>query len=412
MANEVQVTQLGARLHYGAARALHNTGALASLVTDLYIPGSLAKTKHILPALARYCGPIPSHRVKSNTLVGLDFRIRSRFSHALDPSAMVRAAKSLNRASIRELCHHSPKAIYAFDTHAVELFEDPRSAELTRLLEQCIAPRPTQIAMLDRLRHLMEPAYYQKRVDAVAWMRERETREQESANLIVCASRYVKRELVASGVEPAKIEVVPYGFDATGNLDQRWSNREARLSTSTRLRALFVGGVDYRKGVHDLAAVATTLRPRMDFSAFGKVLIPERIAAPWLEPIGYAGKQPFDVIRRAYNESDVFVLPSYLEGSATVVYEAMAHGLPCIVTEETGSLVRHRESGLVIKAGDQKALRSALEELEEDRELLRKMSRAAIQCSATFRIRDYEASLARVLARRGVIDVNEAHEAY
>ena len=49
---------------------------------------------------------------------------------------------------------------------------------------------------------------------------------------------------------------------------------------------------------------------------------------------------------------DVFVLPSWQEGSAKAVYEAMASGLPAIVTHSTGSVIRDGIDGFVIDAGD------------------------------------------------------------
>ena len=53
--------------------------------------------------------------------------------------------------------------------------------------------------------------------------------------------------------------------------------------------------------------------------------------------------------------ADVFVFPSLFEGSAVVTYEALACGLPCVVTPEAGSVVRDGVEGLVVPSADVEA---------------------------------------------------------
>ena len=48
--------------------------------------------------------------------------------------------------------------------------------------------------------------------------------------------------------------------------------------------------------------------------------------------------------------ADVFVFPSLFEGSAVVTYEAIACGLPSIVTPEAGSVVRDGVEGFLVPA--------------------------------------------------------------
>ncbi len=57
--------------------------------------------------------------------------------------------------------------------------------------------------------------------------------------------------------------------------------------------------------------------------------------------------------------ADVFVFPSLFEGSAVVTYEALACGLPCIVTPRPGSVVRDGVEGLIVPARDVEALAAA-----------------------------------------------------
>ncbi|HMB72453.1 MAG TPA: glycosyltransferase, partial [Gammaproteobacteria bacterium] len=88
--------------------------------------------------------------------------------------------------------------------------------------------------------------------------------------------------------------------------------------------------------------------------------------------------------------SDVFVLPSIRrEGLARSLIEAMAYGIAPVVTDCGGSpeLVRHRECGLIVPAGNADALTEAIEELYLEPRLRTRLGAAARQRIASdFRI--------------------------
>jgi len=63
--------------------------------------------------------------------------------------------------------------------------------------------------------------------------------------------------------------------------------------------------------------------------------------------------------------SDIFVLPSYREGTPLVIYEAMASGLPIVATNIAGipEQVDHGTNGFLIQPGHSETLSSYLKEL-------------------------------------------------
>jgi glycosyltransferase involved in cell wall biosynthesis len=80
-----------------------------------------------------------------------------------------------------------------------------------------------------------------------------------------------------------------------------------------------------------------------------------------------------------YQRADVFVLPSQNEGMSIALLEAMACGLPVVVTDTGGTeeLVREGVNGHVVPWSDVPALTEALTALMADTELRPRMGAAS-----------------------------------
>ena len=72
------------------------------------------------------------------------------------------------------------------------------------------------------------------------------------------------------------------------------------------------------------------------------------------------------------NASDVFVLPSFLEGLSIALMEAMLMGLACIVTDAGSNidLIKTGLNGTVVLPGDRDALRKAVVFYLQNRHLI------------------------------------------
>jgi glycosyltransferase involved in cell wall biosynthesis len=112
--------------------------------------------------------------------------------------------------------------------------------------------------------------------------------------------------------------------------------------------------------------------------------------------------------RSAFMRSlDVFILPSFAEGTPNSVIEAMAHGLPVIASRVGGlpDLISD-ESGILVAPGDVAALAEAMRLLASNGSLRESMGRAARQRYVNLFSRDavlplLEAAYLRVAASRG-----------
>lgn len=78
--------------------------------------------------------------------------------------------------------------------------------------------------------------------------------------------------------------------------------------------------------------------------------------------------------------SDVFLMASRSEGLPLVLLEAMAAGLPAVVTDVGGmsEVIRRNDSGLIVPVGDHHAMAQAIIRLAQDRPLRERMRAAAV----------------------------------
>jgi phosphatidylinositol alpha 1,6-mannosyltransferase len=93
----------------------------------------------------------------------------------------------------------------------------------------------------------------------------------------------------------------------------------------------------------------------------------------------FAGHQCGPELSRWYASADIFVFPSTTETFANVVQEAMASGVPAVVSDRGGpqTVIEDGRSGLVARANDPMDFADKVERLVLDRELRMAMSRAA-----------------------------------
>ena len=86
------------------------------------------------------------------------------------------------------------------------------------------------------------------------------------------------------------------------------------------------------------------------------------------------------------------------EGMARVTLEALAHGVPCVVTRSAGSPVIDGEDGLIVPERDGVALAEAIAAIATDRPTRARMTEAALQRAAEHTLDKIGAQLHAVLA--------------
>jgi len=154
------------------------------------------------------------------------------------------------------------------------------------------------------------------------------------------------------------------------------------------LRLLFVGRLEAEKGTPELIEAAGLLQQRgMDFELTlvgGGPLHAElsrRFSPEPPQPIKVMGAVgDSGVLMRAYEEADLFILPTYHEGFPRVLYEAMIKSAVVITTMVGGipSLMKGGQNCLAIPVGDAIAIADAVERLAGDAALMERLAGAGL----------------------------------
>ncbi|MFL6253458.1 MAG: glycosyltransferase family 4 protein [Pyrinomonadaceae bacterium] len=188
---------------------------------------------------------------------------------------------------------------------------------------------------------------------------ERVEEEYELADSIRVSSEWAKRSMISRGVPAEKIQVIAQPL----NLSRFTAGRELKPADGP-LRVCYVGNLNLAKGFHYLLRA---------LRACG--------AGATLEIVGATGSRPsrllFEKESRglsvkaapgdplpAYRRAEVFVFPSLHDGFGFAPAEAMACGLPVVITRESGAAdwVQDGRAGWVIPPREVDALAEVLKE--------------------------------------------------
>lgn len=211
----------------------------------------------------------------------------------------------------------------------------------------------------------------------------------------LCPISAVQNDLVDNfGIARERTSIVPYP------VEPRWFEVSP---APVRGRVLFAGAAGLRKGIHYLAMASERLvahNRAIEFRIAGEVS--RQVAEkPLCRHLTFLGRVARGRLPREFATADVFVLPTLAEGLPAVQLEAMASGVPAVVTPACGSIVRDGIEGRIVPERDPVALADAIAEIIEDRDKRARMSEAARQRARAFTWDRYGARLVAALQDLG-----------
>lgn len=364
------------------ARSAAAQGTLETLYTAFHTRDLLAAGAHIRsPTLKRILADhfghrtftdIPRDRIKSEAGLGeIVSAVLRRLPRMQGPAtrAMYAGKDRFDRRVAREV-DGSWDAIFTMFGSAEFTLAKAKDAGKTGVLNFVNShPRYhnrwlSEFAAVGADHHELIPSNVERRVE----------NELELAKAVLVPSQFVARQLDESGVRRTKVIVIPYGVNLAAF---RPRSDEGRRADESDMSCLYVGQISHRKGVHVLLDAARLLcGMAVTFQLVGPLVSPEVLdALP--ENVRWVGRTPHQGVAEAMRAADVFVLPSLEDAYGLVVVEAMASGLPVVVTEQVGAseAIRQGREGFIVPAGDPMALAGAIRRLAESEELRGRMGR-------------------------------------
>ena len=278
----------------------------------------------------------------------------------------------LMRVMARECRRGTVTAVHAYEDCALLQFQEAERLGKRRIYDLPIGYYPAWESVHKALIRQYEDWLPRGAAGDGVYVRpEQKHQEMALADLVMVPSSFVQRTVRQYSDRP--VAVAPYGVDA-----DFWSPGPARRGDGP-FRFLFAGQCSIRKGTPLL--LQAWKAAALDDAVLEMVGTWRLADSRKRElPAGVDMHEPVapDALRERIRRADVLVLPSYFEGLALVILEAMACGLPVIATDATGGAdVIGPDSGVIIPAGDLDALVASLRWAGDERQRLSAMRTAA-----------------------------------
>lgn len=190
----------------------------------------------------------------------------------------------------------------------------------------------------------------------------------EYADAILVNSEFVKKTFVLQGYAADRVHVAYLGVDAP--FLKHVSAIKNDHQPGDQLRLMFAGLFGKRKGSDFLIESLLALDAvswHLDIAGAISPYIQEKYAG-FLndERVNVLGTLSREKLAENMQAADVFVFPSLAEGSARVIFEAMACGCYVIATPNSGSVVESGLHGELVPPGDVAMLKAAILNAAQD----------------------------------------------
>ena len=227
---------------------------------------------------------------------------------------------------------------------------------------------------------------YHRRHDA-------ETAAMQRADHVVTIAEAMRDDIIARGVDPERVTVIPNGVDADAfSPEPPDPSLRARYGLDGRFTFGYVSNLDHPRENQELLVEATAILLRRGRAVTCLIIGDGRRRAE-IEAIArkagvggrviFTGRVPHEAVAGHYAILDAFVVPRRDERAARTVtplkpYEALAMARPLVVADLPAltEIAEPDARGLVFPAGDAAALATALERLIDDPELGRRIGAA------------------------------------
>ncbi|MGK7876191.1 MAG: glycosyltransferase family 4 protein [Xenococcaceae cyanobacterium] len=396
----ILLSHAGTQYSYKTALALHSGKMLSHFYTPIYYK----PTSPLYQLLERICGQqswfislkerryhpkIPIEVVHSVPWFEIGYRLGSKLSRGRYDNALLTLQNNLYDRYVAQQLQPLKKdfdIFYGFSGTALQCLQQSKSLGKLTIIDHHDIHQETARQLM-RSEIALHPDFadtfpywppyepYLKKVEV----------EDKLADYHLVLSSFCRQTYVKAGIDRDRVFVVPLGTDI-----QKFSPGNPAANNS--FRVLFVGAIGQRKGIKDLLEAFKKLSlPNAELVLAGKILGSGQPLSQYEGCFQHANYIEPSAMPDFYRSGSVFVLPSLWDSYGQVIIEAMACGLPVIVSENTAGedVVRDGVDGFVIPIRNVDALAEKLLILYNDPELRQWMGQNAAVRSQEFSLQSY-----------------------
>ncbi len=370
------------KFHLAAAAAeADRRGLLSAFLTGAYptptirwilsLPGLRSNTK--LNRLKARAEKIGDQRVHASLLPELFYHFGMRFNQAL----VVSSLRSYGHGAVRHIRRAAAEGARVYHYRAGmggESIAVAKELGMVALCDHSIA-HPALVEDLVENRgelrnkpHALQIGGFWRYVQS----------DIDQADFVLVNSAFVESTFEFVGFDCSRVHVIYLGVD-----DSFIAQIPERASAGFELRLLFAGLFEKRKGADVLIKALRQLGDlpwRLEIAGRLDPQIEKENRSFFSDPrVEYLGLLSRKQLAEVMCRSDVFVFPSLVEGSARVVFEAIACGCNVVTTPNSGSIVEQGVHGSLVPPGDSEALAGAIEDAYRNRQRTTEIGRANAQ---------------------------------
>ena len=235
---------------------------------------------------------------------------------------------------------------------------------------------------------------------------ERQLSEIEIVDKIWSISSLVKNSYLSNKTNKDKLIDCALGVDF-----KKFNNLDKSKNNEDEFNILFVGNINVEKGSHILLKACLGLKSsnKINIIFNGGIAknfkgifndYKDKLSSNNISVVYKGGGSPL----KSYAQASIFVLPSVHESFGLVVLEAMAAGLPVILSDNVGAkdCIQENINGFTFRKGDHLQLTRMIQKLISDKEMLKKMSKESEKIAKEY---DWSFIIKRLISKLKEINI-------
>jgi len=287
--------------------------------------------------------------------------------------------------------------IYAYEGAALETFIEAKKKGI-----ECIYELPTvywkkkeKIYKYEKKKNPKYKKYFFSEDNEI--IKARIDKEIYLADKIIVPSLQSKKSLILHPKKKLNINIINYPFGRSIK-----SNNKNWYHKKRKLKILFVGMLEARKGIHHIIETLKLLKKNNQLKYFhitviGNGTMINNIKNDWKE-VEFFPFMPNELILQRMKKSDIFLSLSSFEGYALTPIEAMSMGMVVICSKFCGFTDRCNKND-VIELSDVNARKifNSIIKLKNNPNLIKRIGTNALKTCNKYQLSDYKNNLSKII---------------